>query len=277
VQDNTGATVLPGGVCYQGVTAQGKLVTGPWFDAAGNQLSNVYFGGEVGADGIPDGFVNPVRRYQAVEIEANKAFSHNWLMRANWRIAKLYGNYEGAFRNDNGQSDPSISSLFDFTQGVYGLLGSQFANGVLNTDRHHVINGFFSYTFDKTAVKGLQLGTGIRIDSGYPFNDLKAHPVYQNAGEIPQGGRGALGRSPVTGQVDFHAEYAHSLTEKTRLRVATDLFNIANSKTLLAIDQNEDLSYLNPNIDFQKPTNYSGRGTAFQRPFYARFMVKVEF
>lgn len=277
VQDNTGATVAPGGVCYPGVDAQGKLVTGPWFDSNGDQLPNVFFGGEVGADGIPDGFVNPVRKYTAVEIEANKAFSKNWLMRANWRISKLYGNYEGAFRNDNGQSDPSISSLFDFTQGVYGLLGSQFASGVLNTDRHHVINGFFSYVFDKTALKGLQLGTGIRIDSGYPFNDLKAHPVYQNAGEIPQGGRGALGRSPVTGQVDIKAEYAHALTEKTRLRLGADLFNIANSKTLLAIDQNEDLSYLNPNIDFQKPTNYSGRGTAFQRPFYARFMVKLEF
>ncbi len=198
-------------------------------------------------------------------------------MRANWRIAKLYGNYEGAFRNDNGQSDPSISSLFDFTQGVYNLLGSQFQPGILNTDRHHVVNGFFSYTFDKTMLKGLQLGTGVRIDSGYPFNDLKAHPVYQNAGEIPQGGRGALGRSPVTGQVDVKAEYAHALTEKTRLRLGVDMFNIANSKTLLAIDQNEDLSYLNPNIDFQKPTNYSGRGTAFQRPFYARFMVKLEF
>jgi hypothetical protein len=81
----------------------------------------------------------------------------------------------------------------------------------------------------------------------------------------------------MTGSVDVKAEYAHALTEKTRLRIGADLFNIANSKTLLAIDQNEDTTFGVKNVDFQKPTNYSGRGTAFQRPFYARFMVKFEF
>jgi hypothetical protein len=266
VEDNTGTVVAPGAICFQELNAKGVPTVGGGF-----------YGGEIGSDGIPDGFVTPVRKYQAVEIEANKAFSKNWLMRANWRISKLQGNYEGAFRNDNGQSDPSISSLFDFTAGVYGLLGNQFGTGVLNTDRHHVINGFFSYVFDRSALKGLQLGTGIRVESGYPFNDLKAHPAYLNAGEIPQGGRGALGRSPVTGQVDLHAEYTHSVTEKTRLRFGADMFNLANSKTLLAIDQNEDIGFGNGNVDFQKPTNYSGRSTAFQRPFYARFMVKFEF
>jgi hypothetical protein len=229
------------------------------------------------ADGVPDGFPNAIRNYQAVEIEVNKSFSKNWLLRANWRIARLYGNYEGAFRNDNGQSDPSISSLYDFTAGTFGLLGNQFTPGDLNTDRRHVINGFFSYVFDKSALKGLTLGTGINIQSGIPLNDLKAHPVYDNAGEIPVGGRGSLGRSPVQGEVDFHAEYAHALTERTRIRLGADLFNIANSKTQLNINQDEDIQFGVPNLDFQKPGSYAGRDTAFQRPFYARLMVKFEF
>ena len=42
------------------------------------------------------------------------------------------------YRNDNGQSDPSISSLYDFTNGVLGLLGQQFVEGYLNTDRRQV-------------------------------------------------------------------------------------------------------------------------------------------
>jgi hypothetical protein len=260
-------------------------------DTFGNVLGAVCFaplgvngqapGGDI-ADGVPDGFPAAIRRYQAVEIEANKSFSHNWLLRANWRIAKLYGNYEGALRNDNGQSDPSISSLYDFTAGNFGLLGNQFTPGYLNTDRRHVINTFFSYTFDK-GIKGLTLGSGLRIESGIPLNDLKAHPVYQNSGEVPVGGRGALGRSPVDGQVDMHAEYVHSLTERTRIRFGADLFNIANSKTQLLIDQNEDLSFGVPNADFKKPTTvgelltYQFRDSGFQRPFYARFMVKFEF
>ncbi len=61
-----------------------------------------------------------------MEFEVNKSMSKGWQMRANYRIAKLYGNYEGSFRNDNGQNDPNISSLFDFTRGDFNLLGQQF-------------------------------------------------------------------------------------------------------------------------------------------------------
>jgi len=104
VVNSLNETVAPGAVCFP--------------------ATNGLFGGEVGAHGLPDGFPSVSRIYQAVELEANKAFSKNWLMRLNWRISKLQGNYEGAFRNDNGQSDPSISSLFDFTSGTFGLLGS---------------------------------------------------------------------------------------------------------------------------------------------------------
>ena len=103
-------------------------------NAVPNSANNPYTGpgdpssspGWVAADGKPDGFATPIRRYQAFELEANKNFSHNFLLRANFRFAKLYGNYEGLFRNDNGQSDPGISSLFDFTTGKLGLLGAQF-------------------------------------------------------------------------------------------------------------------------------------------------------
>ena len=35
-------------------------------------------------------------------------------MQASYRWSRLWGNFEGFFRNDNGQSDPAITSLFDF-------------------------------------------------------------------------------------------------------------------------------------------------------------------
>jgi len=224
------------------------------------------------ADGIPDGFADPVRNYQAVEIELNKSFSSGWLMRANYRVARLNGNYEGAFRNDNGQTDPSISSLFDFTTGQLGLLGDQFAIGPLNTDRRHVVNGFFSYTFDKTRVKGLTLGTGIRVQNGTPVSEFGNHPAYGNAGEVPVGGRGKLGRTPVSGQADLHAEYARKLTERYSLRMGADLFNVADIQPVTAFDQNRDLSFqpTNSNTDFRSIV-------AYQRPFYARFAVKLQF
>jgi hypothetical protein len=136
--------------------------------------------------------IEKLLRNSSLSNSYGKAFSNGWQLRTNYRYAKLKGNWEGAFRNDNGQSDPNISSLFDFTAGNFGMLGDQFAIGYLNTDRRHVVNGFFSYTFGKYAVKGLTIGTGLHLQSGQPINDLKAHPAYLNGGEIPAHGRGAL-------------------------------------------------------------------------------------
>ena len=220
-------------------------------------------------DGKADGFANPRRHYQALEVEVNKNFSHNFLLRANYRYAKLYGNYEGLYRNDNSQSDPGISSLFDFTQGILGELGQQFTPGYLNTDRRSVGNLYGSYLVPRFA-KGLTVGAGLRGEAGIPISRYGAHPVYQNAGEIPLGGRGALGRTASNNQLDLHADYPITFRETKRIKLGWDMFNVANSKTLLSIDQDADLSYGSPNVDFLKPL-------AFQRAFYARGSVRFEF
>src|SRR5215471_3789174 len=230
-------------------------------------------GGVPVPDGISDGFAQPVRNYQAFEFEVNKGFSSGWLMRANYRLAYLRGNYEGAFRNDNGQTDPSISSLFDFTSGVLGLLGDQFAIGPLNTERHQIVNLFGSYTFQAGRFSGLTLGTGISTFSGTPISIFANHPVYGNQGEVPIGGRGSQGRTPLSGGVNLHAEYVHKLTERTSVHLLADMFNITNSMGPVTLrDQNRDLSFQPAfsNPDLLTPLN-------FQNPFYARFGVKFQF
>lgn len=243
-------------------------------DTFGNLLGYVtYTNADVAGldipDGKPDGFPDPVRNYQAVEIEVNKRFGQNWMMLANWRIAKLQGNFEGHLRNDNGQTDPGISSLFDFVEGDFGLLGDQFKPGSLNTDRRHIVNFYASYTFDR-GLKDLTLGTGIRVQSGLPINRLKAHPAYLNRGEVPTGGRGALGRTLTTGTVDLHADYPIPITESVRFRVGFDLFNIGNSKRITRVNEFEDVTFGVPDIDFKTPR-------AFQRPFSARLGLRLEF
>ncbi len=257
-------------------------------DADGNRAQLV---GIPGADGVPDGFVDPSRVYQAMEFEVNKAMSKGWLMRANYRIAKLQGNYEGSFRNDNGQNDPNISSLFDFTRGDFNLLGQQFTPGVLNTDVRHLANGFVSYTFSNHA-KGLTLGTAVHFQTGIPINNLFAHPAYQNSGEIPfcadnttncVSARGALGRTKDFGTADLKLDYPVRITEGSRLHLAADLFNVANTKTQLRVDQLAQRSFGVPNADFGKPTGVGpsailgNTNPGYLRPFYARFSVKLEF
>ncbi|MGA8223688.1 MAG: carboxypeptidase regulatory-like domain-containing protein [Candidatus Acidiferrales bacterium] len=237
--------------------------------------------GSVVPDGIPDGFADPIHKYWAVVIEVNKSFSHNWQLRANYTVSRVFGNFEGAFRNDNGQSDPGISSLFDFTTGNFNQLGGQFTPGLLNQDREQVANGYFSYVFDHGMLKNLTLGSGLNIATGTPITELGSHPVYLNSGEIPIGGRGALGRTPTTGTVNFHADYLWSMTERFHLRFGADLFNIADTKRVEYINETDSLKFGVANADFLKPNNILGtnwyQATGIQAPFNARLFARLEF
>jgi hypothetical protein len=256
----------------------------PW-ESGGTTLAGALFGGEPTPDGKPDGYPNATRIYQAIEIEINKALSHNWSLISNWRIARLVGNYEGAFRNDNGQNDPGISSLWDFTPGVLGLLGQQFAVGPLNADRLHIVNIYPTYTFDKTFLKGLIITPGVKIQSGLPFTTLEAQEAYGNPGEVPINGRGDLGRGPVTGTVDVHLDYPWQISETKSLHLAVDMLNIYDTTRPLQISQFVDISYGVQNADFQKPGFYpypfSAAGQnlvlGFVQPFSARFHVSFNF
>ena len=205
-----------------------------------------------------------------MELEANKSLSHNFMLRANYRYAKLYGNYEGLFRNDNGQSDPSISSLYDFTDGVLGLLGQQFQEGYLNTDRRQVGNLYGSYVIPSGFMKRFTAGIGLRGSSGTPISELGAHPVYTDPGEVPIGGRGTVGTTASNYQLDLHADYPLQLGERYRIKFTFDTFNVTNSRSLTSVDQDIALSYGVPDADYLKPTS-------FQRAFYGRGSIRFEF
>lgn len=239
-------------------------------------LSGLFTGG----DGIPDGFTKVIRDYRAVEITAEKRFTDNWQILANLRISKLNGNFEGSFRNDNGQSDPNLTSLFDFTSaGPDDPLAGQFEPGPLPNDRTYVVNLYGSYLFNQGPANGLNIGAGWRITTGTPITQFDAHPVYENAGELPIGGRGALGRTDTTQSTDVHADYAFQLTERFRLKAVVDIFNFFNNQRLIFIDQFAELSFGNPNPDFLTPRRNQGTGAraeSFQAPLRTRFALRLE-
>ena len=248
----------------------------PAVNGVANNDPTALFGGEYFPHGCkyckPGLYPNPQRNYQAVEFEMNKAFSNNWLMVANFRVGRLVGNYEGAFRNDNNQSDPGISSLFDLTDGQLGLLGSQLGIGPLNTDRRYVLNVLPSYTIPKGFVKNLVLGAGINVQSGIPLTTLAAQEIYGNAGEVPIHGRGDLGRSPVIGTVDAHLEYPIKFTESKQLKLSFDAFNIANTRRSVLSTQDVDLAFQVPNLDYSNHVPIT-----FNPPFSARLSAAFTF
>jgi len=242
------------------------------------------FGGEFYPDGKPDTYKDPKREYEAVEFEVRKAFTHNWALSVNYRVAQLRGNYEGAFRNDNGQADPGISSLFDFTEGALGLLANQQSIGSLSTDRKHVLNAHSTFVVPSGKLKGLVIGAGASLLSGNPLTSLYAQQAYQNPGEVPLFGRGNLGRSPVTGSVDAHIEYPFKLSERMQLKIGFDLFNIVDSTRQTTLNQFGDLGFGLNNADFQKPVTNNGTvspaafvNQGFVNPFSSRLSVLFTF
>lgn len=260
--------------------ADAPFVIDPVTDPAGNPLGAVCFepdetAGLPGGDGTPDGFPDPQRVYKALTIEVNKRFSDGWQLLSNWTISSLRGNYEGHFRNDNGQTDPAISSLFDFTAGEFNLLGDQFAVGPLNTDRTHLYNIYFNYSFSKDrgfarSLDGLNLGVGFHGESGVPISEFFAHPAYLNAGEIPVGGRGKLGRTPWFNRLDLHADYRWNLSENTRLVFISDFFNVTNTTRIARVNEFRESTAGQLNPDFGQPRT-------FRLPFNMRLGMRFEF
>jgi hypothetical protein len=186
----------------------------------------------------------------------------------------LNGNYEGHLRNDNAQTDPGISSLFDFVGGSFNLLGDQFAVGPLNTDRRVQANIYGSYTLSKEGfggfLHGLTLGANLHGESGIPVSEYYAHPAYGNQGEIPIGGRGKLGRTSPYYRLDLHVDYPWAVTENSRLSFIADFFNVTNNRGILRVNEYRESSAGQLNPDFFAPR-------WFYNPFSLRLGLRYEF
>jgi hypothetical protein len=263
-----------------------------------------YFIANIGPDlprfecaGVPTAsFEKPVHRYDAVEVTANKRFSHGWGLIASYRYSKLRGNFEGFFRSDNGQSDPSITSLFDFPtndpsytsigaplfgyQGDIRYQGNTLGEGVLPNDRPHQVKVYATWG----VVKDLNLGVGFNAGSGRPLTALAANPNYGSAGEIPltlRGGGletvdGFRTRTPFEYVLDLHADYTVGLGRERRLVLLADAFNLLNRQVATNYDTYVDQGFgsTNPNLGY--PTDgglslASGYGAPLRVRLGARF------
>jgi len=213
-------------------------------------------------------FESPVHDYQAVEFTANKRLTNTWSLISSYRWSRLTGNFEGFFRNDNGQSDPGISSLYDYPTNdpTYTSIGApQFGysgdvrflgtagNGPLPLDRTHDVKLYGTYTFDGR----VNLSIGLELESGAPLTAFAAHPVYDTGGEIPLTVRGAgfetsdgfRSRTPWTKPVNAQASYNLRLGGR-HLVLSVDAFNLFNTQTVLEYDSFAELQFGIPNPDF---------------------------
>jgi hypothetical protein len=251
-------------------------------------------------ENTPANLPKGIRKYQAIELVANKRLADNWLMLASFRFSRLRGNYEGLFRNDNGQSDPNVTSLFDFPNSP--LMSGQFFEGPLNNDRPYTLRINGSYQFDA----GVTLGATMNWLSGTPRTSLLAHPNYQNSGEIPGldpiyfwwGGadcdiantgttdeflaagdacshflydykrvkRGNLGRTAKELTFDTHLQWNKKMKVGT-MQLAATIFNLFNAQKTTGYNDFVEATAGIPDPDYLRPTGY-------QSPRQIRLMAR---
>jgi hypothetical protein len=245
--------------------------------------------------GIPQAFFeDPVHKYDAIEVTANKVFSGSWSLFASYRWSRLRGNFEGFFRSDNGQSDPAITSLFDFPtndvsyteigvplfgfQGDIRYQGTTLGEGRLPNDRPHQLKIYGTYTW-----RDLHLGVGFNAGSGRVMTALAANPFYGAGGEIPMTLRGSgfetvdgfKQRAPADVQLDLHVGYTFRFGE-SRLHLMADVFNTLNNREPTYYDPMVDSSFGVPNPDFGYP-NYAGWPyPAYRTPRQVRLGARFE-
>jgi hypothetical protein len=224
------------------------------------------------------------RYYRALEFTATKRFSNNYQFVASYVYSSLIGNYEGLFRNDNGQSDPNITSLFDLPSLLNGLYGR------LPNDRPHQFkfNGSYQTPF-KLVISG-----NFYAQSGIPFNALVPHPVYgDNEGFcipglscVPRGTAinpiTGSRRTPFTWNLDLGAYYPIKFDEKRELRFTVDWFNVTNNQKAIRQDETFLINSGAPTVAGVQtippgPNPFYGTGTIFQFPSALRLGAKFSF
>ncbi len=203
----------------------------------------------------------PRRDYYAYEFDATYNSKHvNAFF--NVRLSRLEGNYEGLFNNQNGQSDPNITSMYDFSYEYLaveeaaagrGLTGNeQFSIGPLSNDRAIIANAGFTYNWEN----GFSSTLLAKFQTGTPLSKLYGLIDYDNAGELPAGGRGGWGRTPNIISFDWSGQYMMKLRGTQRISFRADVFNLFNASRPTTYDQDYEASVGVVNLNYGNVATY---------------------
>jgi hypothetical protein len=184
------------------------------------------------------------RNYTAMEVTVNRRFNKNWFMGGSYVLSRLEGNYPGTVNTDEiaapgfvsvpsqsptayGQTvrpGTNVSRAWDLDEMMFDSHGNLGVDGLLPTDRPHVIKLYGSYQFDF----GTNVGLNFYGGSGTPYSE-QVQSVYRYP--ILVEGRGSNGRAPFLNQTDLFISHEVKLGGAKRLRFEFNALNLFDQQT----------------------------------------------
>jgi hypothetical protein len=200
-----------------------------------------YIDGTLQADGSLSGATTKLgahERYIAGEIVLKKRLSHNWMLDGSFTVSDwryYHGNAQSAW--------PYDLTNYDYYEG--GVVapqsgGSGITNVYVNAPWMAKLAGLYQFKY------GISLSFAFQARSGYvlpPFVQVyRTNIGWSNINANEPGVIGKFGerRLPTFTELSLRVEKTFNLSEKFRLTIAGDCFNVFNSNT--ALEQQGDLS-----------------------------------
>lgn len=236
------------------------------------------------------GYPKAVRDYDAVTFQFEREFDGVWSLQGSYTWSRLFGNYEGSVKSDNGQTDAGLTTDFDqpgLTDGTLGLSPNH---------RRHNFKLFGSYQVTDWLLVGAnfqatsprKFGCIGRIPSDIDFfaQFYGAAGFYCNVdsnGEIITDERTGVntntaGALTPRGSV-FESDWLTQSNVSLVFRLPTDaftgdfrvdVFNIFNEDAALDFDETGTLGNGRPDFNYRQVTRY-------QAPRSVRLQLAVRF
>ncbi len=212
-------------------------------------------------EGTPD-MPKAKREYTALNLSLEKRLSNNWLMGLSYTLSRLTGNYAGLANSDEaGRNNPNGERSFDLWHFAFDKQLNPI-DGVLATDRPHVVKLYGSYVFPW----GLTIGAVAQGSSGTPLSETWN---VDGPGYYPYG-RGNLGRTPFLFQTDAYAEYTMRLGGRRSLQFSLNVINLLNADTVTAIYTNHYRYNVTPGDEALISKNWEPAADAVVHPWYMK-------
>lgn len=182
--------------------------------------------------------VEPVRKYNAMQLELDTRFVRNFNLNVNYVLSRLEGNYSGLGGTDeNGRVSPNVLRAFDLPQVGFNASGGE-DYGVLGLDRTHAFKASGTYTFDwwRNRANSTDVSVFTTIQSGLPQTSFVS--VFHIP--IPLGERNDLGRTEAFTQTDLNLSHRYRFGRDDRMALVFDfnVLNLFNEHNVLGLDTN---------------------------------------